>query len=345
MTLLATLLLVSLSTATAPLAAQGTTKSAPPAAANDGVDPRLKPALAKFERGDRDGAKQALDALVRGAPNDLGLTLEVATLLVLQQEYVAAEPYARTVYAKAPQEPQSHKVLGGVLLFTDRAHEAEPLFRAAVARFHGTGDDPELVFDLGMACALNSKRTEASEHFERAIELDPKNALYVFSAAENDLNLQRLDRAESGFRKALAAKPPHPDAGWKLAVTLAAREKPKEAEPLFQQAVTSGPPPTRWNAAFHYAVFLFEAGRPAEALPLLEKATQTRPKDRMAWSYLARTLRALGRKDEAAAAVKRFQELQAEADRAENDYLLGLLRSQLSGGAAPGVEKGAPSDR
>lgn len=312
---------------------------APQTAASSEVDPRLQPAIAKFEHGERDAAKQLLAALVRAEPNDVALALEVATLLVVRQEYAAAEPYARTAYAKAPQLAQSHVVLGGVLLFTDRPEDAEQLFRAAVARFQGTSDAPDLVFNLGMACAKNSKRTEAGEWFDRAIALAPDRALYVFSAAENDLNLHRLERAEAGFRKAMVAKPPHADATWKLAVTLAARERPKEAEPLFQQAVASGPPASRWSASYHYAVFLFEAGRPAEALPLLEKATQQKPKDRMAWSYLARTLRALGRKDEAAAAVKRHQELQADADRAEDDYLLGLLRAQLSGGSAPPEKK------
>ncbi len=182
-----------------------------------------------------------------------------------------------------------------------------------------------------MACALVNKRLEASEWFGRALELAPKSAINHFSLAENELNLGRLDRAEAGFREAMTLVPPHPDARWKLAVTLARRGQPESAEPLFRVAVTTGSPASRLAATFQHGVFLFEQGRPAEALPALEAFTRERPADRLAWSWRARAERALGQKEAAQASLARYRELQAEADKSETEFLLGLIRDKLTG--------------
>jgi protein O-GlcNAc transferase len=160
----------------------------------------------------------------------------------------------------------------------------------------------------------------------------PDAAINHFSLAENELNLHRLDRAEAGFRKAMTLTPGHPDARWKLAVTLGQLDRAAEAEALFRQAVAAGAPKSRDRAAFHYGIFLFERGRHAEALPQLEAATRAKPDDRMAWSWLARAQKALGKKEEAAASIARYRELQARADREETDFLLGLIRDKLEGG-------------
>jgi tetratricopeptide (TPR) repeat protein len=229
-----------------------------------------------------------------------------------------------------------------VLLATERNDEAEALFRRAVERFEGTEDGPDLVFHLGMSCVLNGRRLEGSQWFEKAIAAAPAHALYQFSWAENERNLQRLERAEQGFRAAMRLSPGHPDARWKLAVTLAHAGRAAEAEPLFKEALASGPSKSRESAGFEYGVFLFGQGRHEEALVRLESATRAQPDDRMAWSYLARALRALGQGERAEAAVARYRELQATADRKDTEYLLGLIRDRLTrpeDGTAPGDKK------
>lgn len=308
------------------------------------LDPRLEAALLTWDRGDHATALLELEKLGASAPTDGALQLLITDELVKRKEYAAAEPFARRALGLLPDFPPAHILLGVSLLSTDRAEEAERLFRAAVARFQGTIDEPELVFNLGMACALQSKRLEAGDWFAKAIALKPKNALFRFSAAENDRNLQRFAQAEAGFRLAMTLEPRHADAGWKLAVTLAAQGRDGDAEPLFRTAIAAGPPASRQGASYEYGVFLFERGRATEALPLLEALTKAKPDHRMAWNYLARTLRALGRKDAAAAAISHYQALQKEADRSETRYLLGLIQAQLSG-EAPGDGKQMPERR
>jgi tetratricopeptide (TPR) repeat protein len=322
-----------------------TVQRQPPPPRGQGLDPRVPAALARYDQGDKEGAKEELAKLRAALPNDGPLMVVVARELEQRQEYAAAEPFARRAVELLPDFAPAQNVLGTSLIFSDRVEEAERLYRAAVARFSGTPDEADLVFNLGMACALLNKRLEASEWFGRAIALKPKSSLFRFSAAENDRNLKRHAQAEAGFRLAMTLEPRHPDAAWKLAVTLAAAGRPEEAEPLFRSASNEGPPGARLDASFQYAIFLFERGQQAEALPRLEETVKARPADRLAWHYLARTLRSLGRKNEAAAALARFQALQAEADRSETEYLLELLRSQVSEGAAPADGKKSPERR
>jgi tetratricopeptide (TPR) repeat protein len=313
-----------------------------PPVAGPAVDPRVRAAMARFDRGEKEAAKQELDALRSSAGGDGVLMLGIAHEFEQRQEFAAAEPFARRAFELMPDFAPAHNVFGVSLIFSDRVEESERIFRAAVARFAGTRDEGDLVFNLGMACALLNKRLEASERFDRAIALQPNNALFRFSAGENERNLKHFARAEEDFRLAMTLPPGHPDAGWKLAVTLAADGRADEAAPLFQAALKSGPPASRLGAAYEYAVFLFEHGRASEALPLLQQVVKMRPADRLAWHYLARTLRALGRKEDAAAAIKRYQALQAEADRSETEFLLSLVRTRLSDGAPPDDGKQMP---
>ena len=293
------------------------------------IDPRLRPVFAKYDRGEKEAALAELAGLRASAPGDGALIVTIADELNRRTEYSAAEPYARRALELMPAFAPAHKVLGMSLLLGDRTNEAEATYRVAAARFKGTQDEPDLVFNLGMSCAMQSKRLEASEWFGRAIELRPKNALFHFSAAENDRNLGRLEQAEAGFRLASTLEPRHPDAGWKLAVTLAASGRFEEAEQGFRGALEQGPPASRLGAAAEFGIFLFERGRAAEALPLLQRVVKARPSDRRAWNWLARTLRSLGREEQAAQALERYRVLQAEADRTETEYLLGLIRAQL----------------
>jgi predicted Zn-dependent protease len=92
---------------------------------------------------------------------------------------------------------------------------------------------------------------------------------------------------------------------------------------------------TRWHAAYQLGVLLFEGGRHEEAESLLRNVTETKPADQNGWLYYSRVLRARGKKDEAAAAVKKYQELAAATDRREDEQLTALIKAQLEEKPAP----------
>ncbi len=65
----------------------------------------------------------------------------------------------------------------------------------------------------------------------------------------------------------------------------------------------------RGRIALEYGRLLIASGRHGEALPHLETATALRPDDKLGWQALAQALAAAGRRDEASAALERFQAL------------------------------------
>jgi tetratricopeptide (TPR) repeat protein len=302
-------------------------------AAPDGVDPRLAAAFDRFDRAgpdQREAARAEVETFAAARANEPAWSLVVGTFWLVRGEWKSAEPWLRRAHAALPGSAPAAQGLGVALLQLSRPEDAEAVLRPAVARFATDPLQGDLRYNLAMACALVNRRLEASEWFERALELAPDSALNHFSLAENELNLARFDRAEAGFRKAMTLSPPHPDARWKLAVTLARIGQPVAAEALFREAAAGGPAASRLAATYQYGVFLFEQGRPAEALPALEAVTRERPDDRMAWNWRARTERALGRKEAATASLARYRELQAEADKSETEFLLGLIRDKLT---------------
>jgi predicted Zn-dependent protease len=301
-------------------------------------DPRLESAKRRFVGGDAAGARAEFGSVCKAAPGEGWLALAVTDFLVSHQDFTGAEPFARSALVLLPEVPPAHNLLGSCLLFTDRVDEAEQVYRAAAAKFEGTEAARNLVFGVAMACAVGHKNLEAQTWFERALALDPDSPLFHFSSAENLILLHRPAEAELHLRRAAGGPAPHPDADWKLATVLAAQGKDAEAESLFRAASRKGPPASRSNATYQRAVFLLERGRAAEAEPLLTEAVANRPDDRMAWSYLARAQKTLGKTADAAASLKCYRALQGKADRAETDYLLGLIRPQLSGGEAPKKE-------
>ncbi|MSP15925.1 MAG: tetratricopeptide repeat protein [Myxococcales bacterium] len=327
--LLAGVVLAGVAVAQPAPSAQG----APPPQTAPGVDPRLAAAFERFDHAvptARDAIRREIDAIAATKPGDAPFAALVGTLWLMRSEWLSAEPYLRAALPKMPGFAPVTHALGVVLLQTSRPEDAEVLLRPAVQQFASDPLIGDLLFNLAMACAMVNKRLEASEWFEKALAVTPNAAINHFSIGENELNLHRLDRAEAAFRKAMELDPPHPDARWKLAITLVQLARFGDAEALFRQAVSVGPLPSRVAASYQFGVYLFEQGRAGEALPLLQAVTAAKPGDRMAWNWEARVLKALGRREESTAALRRYRELQAEADKSETEFLLGLIRDKLT---------------
>jgi len=287
---------------------------------------RFDAACTKFRAGDKDGACKEFTALLDEDPQNALLAFVVAQFLVeSQQDAAHGEPFARRAFALGPADPAAWNLLAGTLTLGKQYAEAEKLYHDASEKFP---DRPHFVYGVGLVQSLEKRFLDARESFERAVALDPKNGLFHFANGRNYMTLRRNDEAEAELRKAVASRG-HADAAWSLGDVLARAGKDDEAERVLREAMASGPADARWNAGFHLGVFLFERRRYRDAEALLAQATTARADDRDAWNYYARTLRALGKTEAAQAAVKRYQTLRAEADRAEEKDLLALIRTQL----------------
>lgn len=125
---------------------------------------------------------------------------------------------------------------------------------------------------LGMTYAAREDYRQAEPAFERACEENAReeNACYYLARARYTLG--EFSRAEQAYRAALNVPGGH--SGRVLlgmALTLAALEKPAEAEQYFRQAMAAGEPAARAE----YGLFLFRTGRSKESVRILRQAGAT----------------------------------------------------------------------
>jgi Flp pilus assembly protein TadD len=132
-----------------------------------------------------------------------------------------------------------------------------------------------------------------------------------------------FDRAERGYREALARAPTHPAATHFLGVVLYQRGQVEEALPLLQAAVAWVPQ----EAEFHnnLGLALAAADRNEEAIAAHRRALELRPGHAIAWSNLGLALQANNRLPEAADAFRRAIAVLPDFAQAHWNLSLALL--------------------
>jgi tetratricopeptide (TPR) repeat protein len=142
-------------------------------------------------------------------------------------------------------------------------------------------DDPEVLYNLGMALSDAGRLERAEQHLRRASELAPNNVNIAVA----------------------------------LAVALARLGRDEEALDLLEAAVAQSPA-NPW-ARRNLAGMLMRLGKPSEAIPHWEAVIQALPKDQLSWIGLADAYRLTGRKQEAQAAYRTAIEIEPHNDLAE----------------------------
>lgn len=163
-------------------------------------------------------------------PEDLAYpVLEKAYAAWQTGDTAAAERLYRDALTIAPRHPNALSGLGAVLLASDRADEAKPVYArllalepdnaTAVAALLGEGqessveeihaliehhpDSAPLYFALGSAFARDSDWVEARVAFEEAFNRSPLRADYAFNLAVSLDRIGRYGEAESLYHRAL----------------------------------------------------------------------------------------------------------------------------------------------
>jgi len=192
----------------------------------------LLPALAAFRRGDRAGARQAIDAALKREPGDFELLSFGGLLAADSGDPASAAAYFRRALKRAPADLGTRINLATALVATDALGEAAKVCA-------GGGDDPKLLRiaayvhqqeggldqaaaayekvvaafpedfeswnNLGNVRAAQGDGEAALEAFERAIQLRPDiveiylNASEALASVERHEARQRLMRAGAGI--------------------------------------------------------------------------------------------------------------------------------------------------
>jgi tetratricopeptide (TPR) repeat protein len=119
-------------------------------------------------------------------------------------------------------------------------------------------------------------REQAVHEFEQELQVDPSNANAMYELAEIHRQQNELDQAQQFFSSALKYYPDFEEAQVGLATTLMAQQKPDQA------------------------------------LPHLQKAVTLDAEDEVAWYRLSQVNRALGNKDEQQKALAQFQRVRSQ---------------------------------
>ena len=185
--------------------------------------------------------------------------------------------------------------LGGVLYWSDQNAEAEVIFRDALQRLRGLGQDQtmleaSLLHSIGMSRGAQGDQDEAIEHYRAALKIyDPdapgKTGMVRGNLASALTRLGRLEEAEQEHRAALDAFRQHDPTSItiatvlnNLAINLSKQGRIDEAVAVIEQCrslrknLPQGHPDLAATDA-NLAAFMIERGRPEDAVVLARSAT------------------------------------------------------------------------
>lgn len=230
--------------------------------------PLLAPAIDLLRRGDRAGARRALDSALAEAPGDFELLGFAALLAAQSGDAAAAAPLFRRALAARPADMPTRINLVTALVATgalDEAGEAaaaggdDPRLLRLAAYVHQQGgrldeaaaaygqvvaafpDDFESWNNLGNVRAAQGDAEGALQAFQQAIDLRPDLVQIYMNASEALASVERHETRRAVMRDAAALAPHDPHVLTELGLAEASMRDYAAAEAAFRAAIRSDP--------------------------------------------------------------------------------------------------------
>jgi len=264
----------------------------------------LSPPQATFERALgflKNGDAILAAELCRGAlsdyPGDARLRVLLATSLIRQEQFVAAEAELRTVLSAFPDVPKAHRELGNALLGQGRGNEAVKCFQR-VAEL--TPDNDAAHFDLSVLFSKLGREEEANQALEDSFRLQPDRQ-EMLQAVEHQRS-GRLKQAEQIYREVLQRDPGNVSAMRLLGSVSTESGRYKMAIRLLRNAVKMAP--EFFGAWVDLARALTENEDFEECAKALDQAIRLEPQLPYPRMLLGNMLTKAGRYEEAADAFR-----------------------------------------
>lgn len=262
---------------------------------------------------DAAAARGAFEAAVEAEPDNPAAWLGLAGAAELMEDWPSAIGAARRAAALAPERPEPHLALARALGRAGRVEEA----LAAFARVRELDPDDEEGYLLAAVLARDAGDAERaarllSEGHERLATPRLAEQLTFLLLAQG-----QPDDALAMVERALADAPARGSLLLAKALALAARSEDREAAlPWFARALEAGVA-NEGAARLEWARLLGDLERWPEAARQLRRVTAAMPEHPEAYFRLGTALRQLGDGEAAAAALTRYQELEAARVAAE----------------------------
>jgi tetratricopeptide (TPR) repeat protein len=204
------------------------------------------------------------------------------------------------------------------LLATGSYDQASHLLEEALKR---RPEDADIHLLLGQVYALEGRRTDSIQQFNRTIELRP-NSAPVYDALGVALNrFAEFDQARKAFEQAVALDPHMPQARVNLAMSLAQAGDATGATEQLETAVRLRPNDSTAATAHYFLAKLFAGLDNQRALDELLAAVRIQPGDQEAWLALGQLRRATNDQPGTLAAFQRA--VACDRGNAEAQYELG----------------------
>ncbi|HUB85714.1 MAG TPA: sulfotransferase [Rhizomicrobium sp.] len=244
--------------------------------------------VASLNRKDIAGAERQLLLALQTSPEDADLLHWLGAVRQMQGKSAEAEQLFRRSLNKNPRQAHVHHNLGNLLLNEGRAQEAVSAQNEA-ARLQPNFAQAH----LGAALALSrlGQFDGAEKSCRRALQIQPDNMLASEVLAEQLNNLDRPREAEVILRQMLTTgildDYSHPSAQHNLAIALKKQGRFEEALVYFNHARTN--PSNLLSIEYHQGEILYRLGRLQPALEAFRRALESAPGNAPLLAYAAMT--------------------------------------------------------
>jgi predicted O-linked N-acetylglucosamine transferase (SPINDLY family) len=192
-------------------------------------------------------------------------------------------------------------------------HKAGQLAQARTLYLQTLDHEPrnsDALHRMGVLSLQTGNAREALDFLQRAVAIQPADALYHFSLGQTLSILNRHDQAIAAFTQALQLRPQFPDAWSALGTALHGKMRLNEAIGAYRQALAQQP--GHFDAAQNLGNALCAIGRLDEAIVMLRQSAARRPDFAVTHNNLAVALQKKGQLPEAAAALRKALDLKPD---------------------------------
>jgi tetratricopeptide (TPR) repeat protein len=238
----------------------------------------------------------------------------------LRGKYEAAAAELEAVRNLGPQAFAFHRLLGNAYYELDNPQKASEEFQDALRL------DPkneQVYFNLGMLYLKFHTPDLAILVFEHGLKEMPDSPLLWMGMGLTQHLAERTEKAATALKKAVELDPAFTDAYIVLGDVLESDNKLEDALPVFETAIRKQP--DLYIGYFYYGKILVKMndGRMEQAIEALRKATRLRPEFAEGHYEFGRALEHAGHTEEAIAEYKACAKL--DPALAESQYRLALL--------------------
>ena len=195
-------------------------------------------------------------------------------------------------------------------------------------------DDGEVLIGRGKALLALDRPEEGLNSHRRAIELAPKNAAFVNACGLAFLSIKRMKAALTFFEEAITLKPDYADPHINCANIYYSLAWYDQAMTHAERALKARP--ENRDALLCKASILVATNRPEAALEIYENLLQRQADDAHVLNLTGQSLGSLGKRKEAAIALKRSVALITEAE-AQTETIQSICASMATVNLLPAI--------